>query len=54
VQLPVLVPFAIIMAICLLVPPLCRRLRLPVCVGLLAVGVAVGPNGLHMFPHEIS
>ena len=26
---------------------LCRRLRLPVCVGLLAVGVAVGPNGLH-------
>jgi Kef-type K+ transport system membrane component KefB len=52
VQLPVLVRFAIIMAICLLVPRLCQRVRLPACVGLLFVGVAVGPNGLHIFPQD--
>jgi Kef-type K+ transport system membrane component KefB len=40
------------MAICLLVPPICRRLRIPTCVGLLAIGVAVGPNGLYLFPQE--
>jgi Kef-type K+ transport system membrane component KefB len=44
--------FAIIMAICLLVPPLCRRIRLPACVGLLAVGVVVGPNGYYLFPQD--
>ena len=49
-QLPVLVRFAIIMAICLLVPRVCQRIRLPACVGLLFVGVAVGPNGLQLFP----
>jgi Kef-type K+ transport system membrane component KefB len=48
VELPVLARFAIIMAICLTVPPLCRRIRIPACVGLLFVGVAVGPNELHL------
>ena len=50
VVLPVLVRFAIVMAICLVIPPLCRQGRLPPCVGLLAVGVVVGPHGLQVFP----
>jgi Kef-type K+ transport system membrane component KefB len=48
--LPVLVRFAIIMGICLLVPPICRRVHLPACVGLLMAGVAVGPHGFQVFP----
>jgi Kef-type K+ transport system membrane component KefB len=52
VFLPVLVRFAIIMAICLLVPPLCRRIRIPTCVGLLCAGIIVGPNGLFLFPQD--
>src|SRR5215472_7725270 len=52
VLLPVMARFAIIMGICLLVPPLCRRIRIPACVGLLCVGVAVGPNGLYLFPQD--
>src|SRR6516225_3195870 len=51
VQLPLLVRFALILAIFLLVPPLCRRLRLPPGVGLLLAGVALGPSGLHTLPH---
>jgi Kef-type K+ transport system membrane component KefB len=47
VELPLLVRFAILMAIFLLIPRLCRRLRLPAVVGLLLAGVAVGPHGLH-------
>jgi Kef-type K+ transport system membrane component KefB len=50
--LPVIVRFAIIMAICLLTPPLCRRIHIPACVGLLCVGVVVGPNGLSLFPQD--
>jgi Kef-type K+ transport system membrane component KefB len=50
--LPVMARFAIIMAICLLVPPVCRRIRLPACVGLLFVGVVVGPNGFYLFPQD--
>jgi Kef-type K+ transport system membrane component KefB len=52
IYLPVLVRFTIIMSICLLVPPLCRRIRIPACVGLLFVGVVVGPNGLDVFPKD--
>jgi Kef-type K+ transport system membrane component KefB len=52
VFLPVMVRFAIIMSVCLLVPPLCRRIHIPACVGLLCVGVAVGPNGLYLFPQD--
>jgi Kef-type K+ transport system membrane component KefB len=51
VPLPLLVRFAIVMAIFLLVPPLCRRVRLPPAVGLLLAGVALGPSGLHTLPN---
>jgi Kef-type K+ transport system membrane component KefB len=51
-QLPILVRFAIIMAIFLLIPPLCHRVRLPACVGLLLAGVALGPSGLHTLPQS--
>jgi Kef-type K+ transport system membrane component KefB len=51
VQLPLLVRFALVLAIFLLVPPLCRRLRIPPGVGLLLAGVALGPSGLHTLPH---
>jgi Kef-type K+ transport system membrane component KefB len=47
VYLPLLVRFAIFMAIFLLIPPLCRRMRVPPVVGLLLAGVALGPSGLH-------
>jgi Kef-type K+ transport system membrane component KefB len=51
VHLPLLVRFAIILAIFLLVPPLCRRLRIPAGVGLLLAGVALGPSGLRTLPN---
>jgi Kef-type K+ transport system membrane component KefB len=50
VHLPLLVRFALILAIFLLIPPLCHRLRLPPGVGLLLAGVALGPSGLHTLP----
>src|SRR6516162_7337743 len=50
VQLPLLVRCAIVMAIFLLIPPLCRRARIPAVVGLLLAGVALGPSGLHVLP----
>jgi Kef-type K+ transport system membrane component KefB len=51
VHLPILVRFAIVLAIFLIVPPLSRRLRMPPVVGLLLAGVALGPSGLHTLPH---
>jgi Kef-type K+ transport system membrane component KefB len=50
VHLPLLVRCAIIMAIFLLIPPLCRRFHMPAVVGLLLAGVALGPSGLHALP----
>src|SRR6516165_9859527 len=50
VHLPLLVRCAIVMAIFLLIPPLCRRARMPVVVGLLLAGVALGPSGLRALP----
>src|SRR6516162_2064190 len=50
VHLPLLVRCAIIMAIFLLIPPLCRRVRMPAVVGLLLAGVALGPGGFHTLP----
>jgi Kef-type K+ transport system membrane component KefB len=50
VHLPLLVRFALVLAIFLLIPPLCRRLRIPPAVGLLLAGVALGPSGLHTLP----
>jgi Kef-type K+ transport system membrane component KefB len=49
-HLPLLVRFAIVMAIFLIVPPLCRRIRMPPGVGLLFAGVALGPSGLGTVP----
>jgi Kef-type K+ transport system membrane component KefB len=51
VHLPLLVRFALVLAIFLLVPPVCRRLRVPPAVGLLLAGVALGPSGLHTLPN---
>jgi hypothetical protein len=50
VHLPLLVRFALVLAIFLFIPPLCRRLRIPPGVGLLFAGVALGPSGLHTLP----
>jgi Kef-type K+ transport system membrane component KefB len=47
--LPVLAKFACGMAIIVGIPQLCRRIRLPPAVGLLASGIAIGPHGLDMF-----
>jgi Kef-type K+ transport system membrane component KefB len=51
IHLPLLVRFALILAIFLLVPPFCRRIRVPAAVGLLLAGVALGPSGLHTLPN---
>jgi Kef-type K+ transport system membrane component KefB len=50
VHLPLLVRFALVLGILLLIPPLCRRLRIPPGVGLLLAGVALGPSGLGTLP----
>jgi Kef-type K+ transport system membrane component KefB len=51
-QLPTLARFAFAMTLILTVPALCRRLRLPAVVGLLAAGVAFGPYGLQVGPRH--
>jgi Kef-type K+ transport system membrane component KefB len=48
--LPPLARFAIGLVVFLLVPALCRRIRLPAVVGLLIAGVALGPSGLQLAP----
>ena len=50
VRLPLLVRCAIIMALFLLIPPICRRVRLPAVVGLLLAGVGLGPSGFRVLP----
>jgi Kef-type K+ transport system membrane component KefB len=49
-NLPPLARFAVGMLIFFVVPPLCRRVRLPAVVGLLAAGVLIGPHGLQVAP----
>ena len=49
-HLPPLARFSVAMLILFTVPPLCRRVRLPAVVGLLAAGVVVGPFGLGLAP----
>lgn len=49
VLLPNLAKFAIALAIIIGVPPLSRKARLPVVVGLLLCGVIVGPHVLNVF-----
>ncbi|MFB2981068.1 cation:proton antiporter [Microseira sp. BLCC-F43] len=48
-----LVPFAILLAVILTVPPLFEKLRLPGLVGLLAAGVILGPNGLNLLHNKL-
>jgi Kef-type K+ transport system membrane component KefB len=47
--LPPLAKFALSMVLIFGIPPLSRRVRLPVVVGLLLSGVAIGPHVLGMF-----
>lgn len=47
-HLPLLARFALLMAVILVVPALCRRVRLPTVVGLLGCGVLFGPHGLQV------
>ena len=49
-KLPVLARFAIGLAFILVVPHLCKRIRLPAVVGLVLAGVLLGPSGLHIAP----
>ena len=49
-HLPLLVRCGIVMAVFLLIPALCRRVRIPAVVGLLLAGVALGPSGLQLLP----
>jgi Kef-type K+ transport system membrane component KefB len=49
-ELPPLARFCVAMLILFVVPPLCRRVRLPAVVGLMAAGVLIGPFGLHLAP----
>lgn len=49
-NLPTLARFSVVMLILFTVPPLCRRVRLPAVVGLLAAGVLLGPYCLQVAP----
>ena len=49
---PVLARFAIIMMAILIVPPQCQRIRLPAVVGLVVVGIIIGPHGLQVGPNH--
>ncbi|HJZ54428.1 MAG TPA: cation:proton antiporter [Gemmataceae bacterium] len=49
-QLPPLARFCVAMLIFFTIPPLCRRVRLPAVVGLLAAGLVIGPFCLGVAP----
>src|SRR6186997_3472821 len=51
-RLPPLARFSVAMLILFAVPPLCRRVRLPAVVGLMAAGVLIGPFGLQLAPRH--
>src|SRR5262245_27296270 len=55
-ELPLLARFAVAMAVILIVPALCEKVRLPAVVGLLLAGVIFGPHGLNLGPksHEVA
>jgi Kef-type K+ transport system membrane component KefB len=55
-ELPLLARFAVAMAVILIVPALCAKVRLPAVVGLLLAGVVFGPRGLNVGPksHEVA
>lgn len=47
-----IVPFVVLLAVILIVPPLFERIRLPGLVGLLVAGVVLGPNGLGLLQEK--
>src|SRR5262245_66004586 len=49
-NLPPLARFSVAMLILFTVPPLCRRIRVPAVVGLMAAGVVLGPHALQLAP----
>src|SRR5690349_16135028 len=49
--LPLLVKFALGLALIVVVPQVCQRLRIPAVVGLLLSGALIGPYGLEIFGH---
>src|SRR5262249_45346117 len=51
-HLPTLARLAIVLCVFLTVPALCRQVRLPAVVGLLAAGVVIGPSGLQIAPEH--
>jgi Kef-type K+ transport system membrane component KefB len=55
-RLPLLARFALAMAVILVVPTLCQKVRLPAVVGLVLAGVLFGPHGLQVGPksHEVA
>ena len=51
-HLSLLARFALALALCLFVPRLSQRIRLPAAVGLLIAGVIIGPHGLAIVPQD--
>jgi Kef-type K+ transport system membrane component KefB len=51
-HLPILARFAVALTVIMVVPYLCRRVRLPAVVGLLAAGVLFGPYCLQLAPRN--
>jgi Kef-type K+ transport system membrane component KefB len=49
-RLPPLARCCAAMLIPVAVPPLCRRIRLPAVLGLMAAGVLIGPSSLRLVP----
>ena len=47
--LPDLAKFAVVIAVLVGIPPIARRVRLPEMIGLLLLGVLLGPHGLEFF-----
>jgi len=52
VALPNLAKFALAMVILVGIPPLCRRIKLPSVVGLLLMGMVIGPHVLGLFREQ--
>jgi len=49
-HLPILARFAIALTLFLVLPPMCRRVRLPGIIGLILAGVVFGPCGMQVAP----
>src|SRR5215475_7551668 len=51
-DLPPMARLAIVAAFILLMPAVCRRLRLPAVVGYIVAGVIIGPHGIGVIPRH--